>query len=400
MKYHYVYRITHKICIKHYYGVRTSKNIKPYEDLGITYFSSSSDKEFLQEQKTHPENFKYKVIQIFNSREEASLWEIRLHKKFNVATNESFYNKTNALSTGFQGLINEESIDKMKHTIRNYSEFRSKEVSENRKQAQNKRRLNESIENKAIFREKYINTIRKKHKDLIIKIYNPNNILVHVSKGYFREYCNTHNLPYNLFLKSYKNGGQPINSETKNYPIQYMGYKAISNTYPTNDEYFKGNYMIIEKPRKSKNTYIFNHKNELVHTVSISLNRFLKNNNLPTILSVSKYKNKPIYQKIQYFYKEVNYSGWYANDTGIPLDSVSKYNNDKSFKIINVQGEVVLETKSNLKELCKNNNINLKILMKTYLSNYRMYSDIPYKTKQKIRNSGRIDHIGYKLIYN
>lgn len=34
MKYHYVYRITNKVCRKHYYGVRSSNN-HPKQDIGI-----------------------------------------------------------------------------------------------------------------------------------------------------------------------------------------------------------------------------------------------------------------------------------------------------------------------------------------------------------------------------
>ncbi len=49
-KYHYVYRITNTVLRKHYYGSRTSK-IRPNLDLGVIYFSSSTDKNFLKDQK-------------------------------------------------------------------------------------------------------------------------------------------------------------------------------------------------------------------------------------------------------------------------------------------------------------------------------------------------------------
>lgn len=99
-KYHYVYRITNTVEQKHYYGARSS-NIHPTQDIGIKYFSSSSDKEFIAEQKLNPDNFKYKVIKIFETREEAIAMEIKLHAKFNVGVNESFYNKANQTNTGF-----------------------------------------------------------------------------------------------------------------------------------------------------------------------------------------------------------------------------------------------------------------------------------------------------------
>ena len=69
-KFHYVYRITNTIENKHYYGVRTSK-VEPKLDLGFKYFSSSKDKAFISDQRENKDDYKYKVIKIFSSREEA-----------------------------------------------------------------------------------------------------------------------------------------------------------------------------------------------------------------------------------------------------------------------------------------------------------------------------------------
>lgn len=99
-KFHYVYRITNTKLNKHYYGVRSS-NIEPSKDLGIKYFSSSSDHEFMNDQKNNPQDYKYKIISIFDSREEAIKLEIKLHAKFNVGINESFYNKSKQTSTKY-----------------------------------------------------------------------------------------------------------------------------------------------------------------------------------------------------------------------------------------------------------------------------------------------------------
>jgi hypothetical protein len=98
--YNYVYRIKNKILNKHYYGVR-SCNVEAKLDLGIKYFSSSRDKEFKDDQKNHPENYKYKIVRICANRDDADALEIKLQKKFNVAKNESFYNKATRTSMGF-----------------------------------------------------------------------------------------------------------------------------------------------------------------------------------------------------------------------------------------------------------------------------------------------------------
>jgi len=99
-KYNYVYRITNKIEQKHYYGVRGC-NVEAKLDLGIKYFSSSRDKEFKDDQKNHPENYKYKIVRICSNRKEADALEIKLHEKFNVGKSESFYNRAKRTSMGF-----------------------------------------------------------------------------------------------------------------------------------------------------------------------------------------------------------------------------------------------------------------------------------------------------------
>lgn len=98
---HYTYRITNIKNGRHYYGTRTSKLNIPTEDIGINYFSSSSDKDFMNDQKINPQNYKYKVILIFDTRKQAIQSEIKLHNKFNVGANPRFYNKCKQTSTGF-----------------------------------------------------------------------------------------------------------------------------------------------------------------------------------------------------------------------------------------------------------------------------------------------------------
>lgn len=118
MRYHYVYRITNINEKRYYYGKRTSK-IPPKEDLGKIYFSSSRDKDFQQDQRKNPENYKYKVICVFPTSEKALCFEIRLHAKFNVGKNPKFYNKAKQTSTGFStfGISpSKETLEKLSRT--------------------------------------------------------------------------------------------------------------------------------------------------------------------------------------------------------------------------------------------------------------------------------------------
>lgn len=133
-KYHYVYRITNIRIKKHYYGCRSSK-VVPKLDLGIKYFSSSTDKEFIKEQKEKKDIFKYKVIKIFSSRKEAEYYETKLHEKFQVQIHKSFYNKAKNTLMGFsvegRKQSEEHKINNKKHIKgKSYEERYSKERAE------------------------------------------------------------------------------------------------------------------------------------------------------------------------------------------------------------------------------------------------------------------------------
>jgi hypothetical protein len=130
-KYHYVYRITNTKLNKHYYGVRTS-NIEPSKDLGVKYFSSSSDIEFRNDQKNNPQDYKYVIVSILKSREEAMMLEIKLHENFNVDLNDSFYNKTKANTIGFSNAGKHHSVTtKNKISVSNSGKTRDEQQRKN-----------------------------------------------------------------------------------------------------------------------------------------------------------------------------------------------------------------------------------------------------------------------------
>jgi hypothetical protein len=131
-KYNYVYRITNKILKKYYYGVRGC-NVEPKLDLGIKYFSSSSDSDFRDDQKNHPENYKYKIVRICSTSDEADALEIKLQEKFNVGKSESFYNRSTRTSMGFTfsgGNHTPETRQKMSEAHKNMSDETRQKLSE------------------------------------------------------------------------------------------------------------------------------------------------------------------------------------------------------------------------------------------------------------------------------
>jgi len=119
--YNYVYRITNIKDKKHYYGIRKIDGRTPIEDIGIYYFSSSRDKDFIKDQKDNPQNYKYKILKVCDSRRQALELEIKLHDKFNVGVNESFYNRAKQTSIGFDA-TGQAGVPKTKEHNRKVSE--------------------------------------------------------------------------------------------------------------------------------------------------------------------------------------------------------------------------------------------------------------------------------------
>lgn len=254
MKYHYVYRITNILNIVHYYGVRTS-NIEPKLDLGILYFSSSTNKDFINDQKKNPQNYKYKVIRICKTRKEASLLEIKLHNKFNVGVNESFYNKYKATSTGFDrtgippenesikmgietkrkrgnlkhtketrkkisetmtGIVSNtkgktRSIDAIEKAARsNTGKKRSKEQCENISNSLKGRKLSDEHKKNVSEGRKGLLTGEDNPSAAKINIYNDDDELMFECNGNFQKVCEENNLPSMALIRSYRNNGKRL----------------------------------------------------------------------------------------------------------------------------------------------------------------------------------------------
>ena len=99
-QHNFVYLIWNKINHKKYIGTKSS-NEEPKNVIGHTYFSCSKDKDFMNEQKEHPENFRYKVLKDFKTRKEALNLEYELHHRYKVDTNDDFYNRAMQTADGF-----------------------------------------------------------------------------------------------------------------------------------------------------------------------------------------------------------------------------------------------------------------------------------------------------------
>lgn len=90
---YYVYKITNLSNNMYYIGSRQSK-CDPKDDLGVKYFSSSSNKNFINEQKQNPNKFKYEILSKHNSRMEAFEEEVRVQIELGCLEDELCYNKS------------------------------------------------------------------------------------------------------------------------------------------------------------------------------------------------------------------------------------------------------------------------------------------------------------------
>lgn len=91
----YVYRITNTKTGMHYYGKRVANKLQPQLDLGSHYFGSTKDQNFRNDQKQNSQDYKYKVVRVFESADAAGVFEELLLGKFDAARHEMFYNLSN-----------------------------------------------------------------------------------------------------------------------------------------------------------------------------------------------------------------------------------------------------------------------------------------------------------------
>jgi hypothetical protein len=96
----YVYIIEHIMTKKYYIGVR-STNLLPEDDLGKKYFSSSRDKDFIEDQKSNNSNYRYTVLKNFDNRDDADYYEMHLHETKQVHLDPQSFNRAMNSSKGF-----------------------------------------------------------------------------------------------------------------------------------------------------------------------------------------------------------------------------------------------------------------------------------------------------------
>ena len=87
----YTYLIKHRPTGKVYYGFRGANKVEPHEDLWKHYFTSSKKVQSLIKE-TGVDSFDYEIRKIFDTKEQAILWETRVLKKCNVLHDDRWLN--------------------------------------------------------------------------------------------------------------------------------------------------------------------------------------------------------------------------------------------------------------------------------------------------------------------
>jgi hypothetical protein len=88
----YTYLIKHRPSGKVYYGFRCANRVEPHEDLWKRYFTSSPEIQRLIEE-TGADSFDVEIRQVFETKEQASNWEIKVLNRCKVLEDDRWINQ-------------------------------------------------------------------------------------------------------------------------------------------------------------------------------------------------------------------------------------------------------------------------------------------------------------------
>lgn len=327
-KYNYVYKlkIDKPIDEKEYYIGCRSCNCDPNDDI---YWSSSKEiKRLINDGFT----FKKDILKVFDNREDAITYEIRLHNDFDVSHNPNFFNKSKQSSKGFDtsGII--------------------------------------FINGKPIkLKDYYNNSDLKYHSFGKISVKDSNN------KYYSVDITDERYI--NGELTNITNGKMPIcidNGfkliETSEYYSNKSKYKPTNkNKVPVIDK--DGNKFLIDK----KDDRYINGDVKSVHTGKI----IAKDNN-GNITYVSKEN-----------FKKLNLLG--INKGNI---NGSDNPNAKRINIYDKECKLIFECNGDFKKICKDNNLPFVSLYRSYKNNGKLIYNTERGIKDATKR-GFIDYIGW-----
>ena len=88
----YTYLIKHRPTGKAYYGYRSANKVEPHEDLWKQYFTSSPKIQQLIKE-SGVDSFDVEIRRVFETKEQASSWELKVLRRCKVLTNDRWINQ-------------------------------------------------------------------------------------------------------------------------------------------------------------------------------------------------------------------------------------------------------------------------------------------------------------------
>jgi len=239
----YVYRITNLVENRHYYGSRKSKHESLMTDLKL--YKSSFKQWFREDQIKNPQNYKYKIIKVFDDRKEAFKFEGKLHSFFDVKNNPKFYNLANQTSDGFstEGQVAVYDFETKSNKLVSTSdpsylsgELVSINVGKVAVKDKKGNRFQVDADDPRYVSGELVSVIKGyKINKKKINIYDDKGELQFETCGTFKEVCKNNNLPFTALFNSYRKNGEKIyqkigsnyNRLKKSGKLQFVGWYAL-----------------------------------------------------------------------------------------------------------------------------------------------------------------------------
>ncbi len=98
---HYVYRISNKYLVYHYYGSKSEKPGIVVDTIGVSYFTSSNNNIFKCGFRNDPNDWEVNIVKRFDNPGDKVLFESYLHHLFDVKNHDNFINRANQTPFGF-----------------------------------------------------------------------------------------------------------------------------------------------------------------------------------------------------------------------------------------------------------------------------------------------------------
>ena len=272
---HYVYRVTDYTRSKeeNYYGSRSTPKKNPKRDIIEDFWSYRTSSKYNTLLIEHKENYKVKIIKVFNNSGDKILYEAFLHQYFNVKEEgNKFWNKSNQTPYGFDTtgmkisqetkdkisffnkgktltkehkdkigrahknkIVSKDTINKMLKTRGEYAKGEAHHSFGKTMSKESKDKISKANTGKVRDKE-FIENCSKRYKGTgnpnskIYDIYDNNDVKIYTIEGDILTFLKEKSLPEFAFKMSHSNNGKPIEYKKglKKSTLPFIGWYCKS----------------------------------------------------------------------------------------------------------------------------------------------------------------------------